>query len=234
MPSTCSLPKPQDNFVTLTSMFAVSAGSIGVDLQDIPNEPIRFLVRLFYWFCCICSWKWIIRRIPPIEVVVKMLLLHGHGRHLLKILMIRMCFFVCQWRKYRERLFGELKIFLSSIIGIGSCYGCCPTICPIDRRYCSTEIHDRWSFKSKEIFFAFLCVILLNLFASSEDGPVSDSDCCTFRIKQYLVYSSAWTTAAVDNERVIGAVPIVMDILNIHQVRHPWIEFLPLKIPFLL
>jgi len=25
-------------------MFAVSAGSIGVDLQDIPNEPIRFTV----------------------------------------------------------------------------------------------------------------------------------------------------------------------------------------------
>ncbi len=40
-----SLPKPQDNFVTLTSMFAVSSGSIGVDLQDIPNEPIRFVVR---------------------------------------------------------------------------------------------------------------------------------------------------------------------------------------------
>ena len=39
-----SLPKPQDNFVALTSMFAVSSGSIGVDLQDIPNEPLRFIV----------------------------------------------------------------------------------------------------------------------------------------------------------------------------------------------
>ncbi len=39
------LPKPEDNFVSLTSMFAVSSGSIGVDLQDIPNEPIRFMVR---------------------------------------------------------------------------------------------------------------------------------------------------------------------------------------------
>lgn len=38
------LPKPQDNFVSLTSMFAVSTGSIGVDLQDIPNDPIRFIV----------------------------------------------------------------------------------------------------------------------------------------------------------------------------------------------
>jgi hypothetical protein len=32
-------------------MFAVSSGSIGVDLQDIPNEPIRFPVRLIILFC---------------------------------------------------------------------------------------------------------------------------------------------------------------------------------------
>jgi hypothetical protein len=44
------IPKPQDNFVTLTSMFAVSSGSIGVDLQQIPNEPIRFIVRLISLF----------------------------------------------------------------------------------------------------------------------------------------------------------------------------------------
>ena len=29
----------------------------------------------------------------------------------------------------------------------------------------------------------------------------------------------AWTTAAVDNERVPAAIPIVLDILNLHQVR---------------
>jgi hypothetical protein len=40
------LPLPQDNFITLTSMFAVSSGSIGATLKDIPNEPIRFVVRL--------------------------------------------------------------------------------------------------------------------------------------------------------------------------------------------
>ncbi len=40
------LPKPEDNFVTLTSMFAVSTGSIGVDLQDIANQPIRFWASL--------------------------------------------------------------------------------------------------------------------------------------------------------------------------------------------
>ena len=28
----------------------------------------------------------------------------------------------------------------------------------------------------------------------------------------------AWTTAAVDNQRVVGAVPIVMDILNLNRV----------------
>ncbi len=44
------IPKPQDNFVTLTSMFAVSSGSIGVDLQQIPNEPFRFIVRLISLF----------------------------------------------------------------------------------------------------------------------------------------------------------------------------------------
>ena len=41
------MPQPQDNFVSLTSMFSVGSGSIGVDLQDVPNEPIRFIVRMF-------------------------------------------------------------------------------------------------------------------------------------------------------------------------------------------
>jgi PhoPQ-activated pathogenicity-related protein len=30
----------------------------------------------------------------------------------------------------------------------------------------------------------------------------------------------AWTTAAVDNERVIAAIPIVMDILNMQKVNN--------------
>jgi PhoPQ-activated pathogenicity-related protein len=33
-----------------------------------------------------------------------------------------------------------------------------------------------------------------------------------------LVRNLAWTTAAVDNQRVIAAVPIVMDILNLQKV----------------
>ncbi len=34
------------------------------------------------------------------------------------------------------------------------------------------------------------------------------------------ITNSAWTTAAVDNERVIAAVPIVMDILNLQRVNN--------------
>jgi hypothetical protein len=41
------IPQPLDAFVALTSMIAVSTGSIVADLQDIPNGPIRFMVRLF-------------------------------------------------------------------------------------------------------------------------------------------------------------------------------------------
>ncbi|CAF1507531.1 unnamed protein product [Adineta steineri] len=37
------IPQPQNDFVALTSMFGVGSGSISVDLQDIPNGPIRFM-----------------------------------------------------------------------------------------------------------------------------------------------------------------------------------------------
>lgn len=49
------IPKPEDNFVALTSMLGASTGSISVDLQTIPNEPIRFMVN------CVCHyslWLW--------------------------------------------------------------------------------------------------------------------------------------------------------------------------------
>jgi hypothetical protein len=46
---TASLPKPSDNFVELTSAFAVSTGTIGADLQQIPNEPIVFKVKIIYF-----------------------------------------------------------------------------------------------------------------------------------------------------------------------------------------
>ena len=37
-----SMPKPTDNFVELTSTFAVATGAIGADLMQIPNAPIVF------------------------------------------------------------------------------------------------------------------------------------------------------------------------------------------------
>jgi len=40
-----SIPQPQDAFVALTAMVAVGSGSIGIDLQDIPNQPVRFMVN---------------------------------------------------------------------------------------------------------------------------------------------------------------------------------------------
>jgi hypothetical protein len=42
------IPKPQDNLLALTSMFAVGAGSLGIHLQDIPNQPFRFYVSLIF------------------------------------------------------------------------------------------------------------------------------------------------------------------------------------------
>jgi len=39
------IPQPTDNFVELTSIFAVSTGSIGADLQQIPNQPTVFVVK---------------------------------------------------------------------------------------------------------------------------------------------------------------------------------------------
>ena len=39
------IPKPTDNFVELTSLFAVSTGIIAADLQQIPNQPVVFMVK---------------------------------------------------------------------------------------------------------------------------------------------------------------------------------------------
>ena len=40
------IPNPQDNMLALTSMFAVSSGSLGIHLQDIPNQSFRFKVNI--------------------------------------------------------------------------------------------------------------------------------------------------------------------------------------------
>ena len=36
-----------------------------------------------------------------------------------------------------------------------------------------------------------------------------------------MIIVLAWTTAAVDNTRVVGAVPMVLDILNLRPVSDP-------------
>ena len=38
------MPTPTDNFVELVSVFAVATGTISADLQQIPNQPVIFLV----------------------------------------------------------------------------------------------------------------------------------------------------------------------------------------------
>ena len=99
------MPKPEDNFVALTSMFAVSSGSIGVDLQDIPNEPIRFVVRRKLllsndrWCSTLSALACTFRPIHRRRIGVKMPSLHGRGKHSLRILIIRTFYSVCQWRK---------------------------------------------------------------------------------------------------------------------------------------
>ncbi len=59
---------------------------------------------------------------------------------------------------------------------------------------------------------------MLDFVNFSVDGQVS---CFYLLILCFLsIKTSAWTTAAVDNERVIAAVPIVMDILNLQRVNN--------------
>jgi hypothetical protein len=40
------MPQPTDNFVELTSMFAVATGTVAADLLQIPNQPTVFLVSM--------------------------------------------------------------------------------------------------------------------------------------------------------------------------------------------
>jgi hypothetical protein len=60
-----------------------------------------------------------------------------------------------------------------------------------------------------------LKLIMLYFINSSVDGQVSNLYLFMLIL---LINNLAWTTAAVDNERVIAAVPIVMDILNLQKV----------------
>jgi len=140
------LPKPEDNFVSLTSMFAVSSGSIGVDLQDIPNEPIRFVAdptqknrgedAIIAW-----TWKTFIDNPDNPYVLLRMPMTKASVRAMDAV----------------QQFADKMGIAVPKKFMIGG---------------------------------------------ASKRGWTT------------------WTTAAVDNERVIAAVPIVMDILNIHQNFH--------------
>jgi len=46
-----SIPQPQDSLVILTSMIAIGTGSICIHVQDIPNQPITFMVNIFFCLC---------------------------------------------------------------------------------------------------------------------------------------------------------------------------------------
>ncbi|CAF1644495.1 unnamed protein product [Adineta ricciae] len=140
------LPKPQDNFVSLTSMFAVSTGSIGVDLQDIPNEPIRFVAdptNRSRGEDAIIAWTW------------NTFLQNTNNPYvLLRMPMTKAC---VRAMDAVQQFAKQLGIIVPQKFVIGG---------------------------------------------ASKRGWTT------------------WTTAAVDNERVIGAVPIVMDILNLNQNFH--------------
>ena len=58
--------------------------------------------------------------------------------------------------------------------------------------------------------------VFSNFFNCSVDGQVSVFKCMQWWLNEQTIL--AWTTAAVDNKRVVAAMPIVMDILNLHEV----------------
>ncbi|CAF1416794.1 unnamed protein product [Adineta ricciae] len=140
------LPKPEDNFVALTSMFAVSSGSIGVDLQDIANQPIRFNAdlsnksrsedSLLGW-----TWKAYLENQSNPNVLLHMPVTKACVRAMDAV----------------QQFLGQLKVIVpeSFIIGGASKHG--------------------WA---------------------------------------------TWTTAAVDHQRVIAAIPIVMNTINFQMSLH--------------
>jgi len=140
------VPKPEDNFVSLTSMFAVSSGSIGIDLQDIPNEPLRFINdpsnrtrgedALIAW-----TWKEFIKNPSNPYILLRM-----------------------PMTKASVRAMDAAQQFIKQL-GVAV---------------------------PKTFFIA----------GASKRGWTT------------------WTTAAVDYERVVGAAPIVMDMLNLQANMH--------------
>lgn len=42
--NTDAMPQPSDKYVSLTTLFALSTGSIAANLQQVPNQPIIYNV----------------------------------------------------------------------------------------------------------------------------------------------------------------------------------------------
>lgn len=140
------IPQPQDNLLSLTSMFAVSSGSLGIHLQDIPNQSFRFWAdpsnrsrsedALIAW-----TWKVFIENPTNPYILLRMPMTKASVRAMDAV------------QQFADQLgIAVPKTFLVA--------------------------------------------------GASKRGWTT------------------WTTAAVDNERVIGAVPIVMDILNLQKNMH--------------
>ncbi|CAF1002204.1 unnamed protein product [Rotaria sordida] len=141
-----SIPRPEENLLSLTSMFAISAGSLGVYLADIPNESFRFIADpsnrsrsedgLIAW-----TWKAFMENPDNPNILLRM-----------------------PMTKASVRAMDAVQQFADKL-----------------------GVHVPKTFV---------------IAGASKRGWTT------------------WTTAAVDNERVIGAVPIVMDILNLQKNMH--------------
>ena len=100
----------------------------------------------------------------------------------------------------------------SPLVGFRSSDGCRPTVRRATRTDRTENIRHRWSIEGKT--------------SAHFDMPQSFSVILAW-MGEYVAFvafsytpflSAAWTTAAVDNKRVIGAMPIVMDMLNLQKV----------------
>ncbi|CAF3581131.1 unnamed protein product [Rotaria sp. Silwood1] len=144
--NTDRIPQPQDDFVALTSMVAVGTGSIAVDLQDIPNAPIRF----------------------PADPT-------NRSRHEDSLI-------AWTWKTFIDNssnLYAPINIPMTK-----ASYRAMDAV---------QQFTDNQNITTPKTF------ILAG--ASKRGWPT-------------------WLTAAVDNERVIAAIPIVMDILNFQTNLH--------------
>lgn len=144
--NTDGIPQPQDNLLSITSMFAVGAGSLGVYLMDIPNQPFRFLAdptnrsrsedALIAW-----TWKTFLENPNNPYILLRMPMTKAAVRAMDAV------------QQFADKL--NIPVPKTFVVGGASKRG--------------------WT---------------------------------------------TWTTAAVDNQRVVGAIPIVMDILSLRQNMH--------------